>query len=327
MYFAEPEIFELEDVIPGEVPRSVRSLFFNLKRLEEPEFGAEIEDTLGIVYQAFMSEVDDKERQRIFLFVVQKIECGELPSAAMLPFITYETNHHLVKKAVEAYLQTRRGTLDDPVLAVREILDLMVSDLLANRGAAFAGLVCFGDRGVCAVLRTIRGQLALSDVRAFSHAVAGPLHRSTIEFCVDWIVDVADEDRYDIAIQVATALASLVVNDSILKVHESRFNFGPNAFVSSRHYPDATLQDVLADLRPILDYLSRLEVPALNRMIDILHNPAAGRLDQLDSRKVSTRRKNPDRRVSDRRIVNITPRIERRQEERRGPERRITARR
>lgn len=326
MYPAKTELMELGDVFPKSIPESVESLLYNLEQLHERSSPLLLE-TIKIVYKAFMDDVDDVERKSLFLYVVQEVQVGSARPESIIPFIRYETNHQLVTRAIWAYLQNKRSSFEDPFSATCDILDLLGRKRVANRGAVFAGLVCFGDRRVCAVLRTVRHTLSLPEIRAFAHAATGPLHRSTIEFCTEWLVELVDTEQYDIAIQVASALSSMVINDSTLLVHDTRFNFGPYAFLHSTIFPDIAFDDLLVELEPLLDTLSESGLPALNRMIEIFKDPAGNSLEQLDMRKVSTRRLQSDRRVSDRRIVSITPRIERRGIQRRNGERRLENRR
>lgn len=326
MYPAKRDLTELGDIFPGKVPDSVETLLYNVAQLNsrsDPQLLA----TIKVIYKAFMAEVDDAQRKSLFLYLVQQVQSANERSDVILPFIQFETNHHLVTKAVWAYLQCRRSSFEDPFSAICDILELLARKRITNRGAVFAGLVCFGDRRVCAVLRTVRHTITIAEARAFAHAATGPLHRPTIEFCAEWLIDLVDAEQYEIAIQIASALSAMVINDSTLLVHDSAFNFGPYAFSHSTSFPDSNFDDLLDELSPILETLADSRLPALNRMIEIFKDPAGNSLEQLDLRKVTTRRLQNDRRVSDRRIVSLTPRIERRGNQRRNTERRLGERR
>lgn len=326
MYSGRIERLELDEIFSGAVPGSLGSLIYNLRHLTEAS-DPFLWQSIKIIYRAFAEDVDDDLRKSVFLYLVQEVEASELSAEVILTLVQFETNHLLVNKAVGAYLQHKRVPFEDPFAAARRILALLEERTVANPGAAFAGLVCFGDRRICAVLRSARDSITLEEARAFSRAAAGPLQRATIEFCVEWLIDLMRFNEYEIAIQVAYALSSMVINDSTLLVHDIHYNFGPYGFSHSKAFPEITFNELLEELAPLIDILAEGRLPALQRMIEILQDPTRQSLERLDQRKISTRRTRQDRRVSDRRIVNIKPRIDLRSGQRRGDQRRIEIRR
>ncbi|XOV86636.1 MAG: hypothetical protein ACFHX7_16905 [Pseudomonadota bacterium] len=326
LYSDSPGILEIEEVFPEKVPKSVEAL---LTQLRTPGLTPEaaFTPTIEIIYRAFMESVDDESRKLVFLCVVKEVESGGLGAEALLPFCQCETNHHLVNDAVRAFLQHKRGTLEQPMLATAILLDLLAERKFRNVGAAFAGMVCFGDRRVCAVLRTVRDRVAVADTRAFARAVSNPLFLPSIEFCIDWLVDLTDDRNFEKAVHVSSAIASMVVNDSTLLVHQRQSHFGPYCFSQSQSFAPMRFDDLLDELRPMLETLRQLGMPAVERMLEIIADPMSANVDDLDRRKESSRRKRSDRRVSDRRIVNIRPAVDRRAEQRRDTERRTAERR
>ena len=323
---ARIEQLSLDEIFSGQIPSTIGPLFFTLGQLSDTE-NTHLEESVRIIYEAYKREVPDSLRRSVFLYLVQEVESGTLDSAAILAVVRFESNHFLVNRAVAAFLRLKPASFETPFAAISIVLDLIQNNAVVNRGAAFAGLICFGDRRVCAVARTIRENIELEDAREFSRAATGPLQRPTIEFCMEWLLDLMSREHYELAIQVAYALSSMVINDSILVVHDKRYNFGPYCFTLARRDQKISYGDLLDDLSQMIASLAENRLPAINRMMEILKDPASETLDRLDQRKVTTRRLNPDRRVSDRRIVNISPRIERRTSQRRGGDRRVRQRR
>lgn len=324
--FSESDRVNLDGVFSGTLPASLASLVYSLEQLDD-DGPAPLQQAIRIIYKAFIQDVDSGLRYQVFCYVVQEVISGKLNPEAILAVMQSETSHLIVNKAVGAYLLYKRASFKEPFAATSTILRLLREKRMANDGAVFAGLVCFGDRRVCAIARTIRRDISLEEARAFSIAARGPLQRSTIDFCIEWLIQLMKQREHELAIQVAYALSSMVINDSTLLVHEVEYNFGPYGFSIARRAPAAPFEEVLGKLEPLVAILSQGKLPTLQRMIDILRDPARNTLDRLERRKASTRRVISSRRVSDRRIVNIQPHVERRQGQRRDRDRRMALRR
>ena len=315
-----------DEVFTSGIPVSARSLFANLDVYDE-DTAPSLLDTISIVYQAFVAEVPDEDRQQVFQYVLKKIQTGELDAATIAIFIRHEPNHYLARSAVTTYLL--RKTVDDstPFSATEQVVSILMDDEIANRGAVYAGLVCFGDRRVCSIARTIRDTITPAEMRAFAVSVPSPLHRTSIEFCISWLTELVTNKKFEMAIPVASALSSMVIKDSTLIVHDVVHNFGPFGFSSDTIAPNIPYEDLLMELTPILDSLSESDHPMLNHMVGIIREPRSSSLDQLERRERSSRRERTEQRASDRRIVDIRPHIDRRSLERRGGERRTQSRR
>lgn len=319
------EAVALADLFGHKIPVSVRSIVFNLGKLadgiDDPLF-----ETIEILYSAVVRDLNNRQRKLFFSYIVQEVESQRLSSTALLAFARYESDQHIVCQAVWSYLLNRQAPLEVPMLATSELLDIFKADPV-NRGALYAGLICFGDRKVCAAARTVRHHVTDYDARDFAAAMTTPLHRATLDFCIYWLLDLLMEKEYDIAMQIAYALSSMVIKDTSLTVHDRDQQFGPYAFKASTPLPETSWKDWLVEYAPILDTLAMVRKPAIEQMLEIFENPASSTLEQLERRKESSRRKASDRRASDRRIVNITPILERRSRDRRTGERRLQARR
>ncbi len=320
----DPGSLSLDTVVTSEC---IQTLIYNLRQLSsvnQPSLLATIE----IVYRTFIEEVADRERHQIFLAVVEQVKSADMNPVVLEAFIRHESNHILSSAAVGAYLQMKLAPENNLFAAAEDVIAILLEPKKpANRGAVYAGLVCFGDRRVCAIARTIRDTITAAEIRAFAVAVSSPLHRSSIEFCLSWLLDLVNRKKFELAIPVASALSSMMIKDSSQLVHDCVQNFGPYAFSSATVAPRQKYSEFLTELGPILDTISKAGQPALNQMIDIIREPGNSTLDQLERRKDSTRRIHMERRASDRRIVNLQPNRERRGLQRRGEQRRVGARR
>ncbi len=318
---------DLEQLFVRTTPPSVNSLLYNLDKYSDNQSPSQLA-TIKILYDVFSSEVEYEQRTAIFQYVIQMIQESTTDPSVIQVFIRFETNPFLVRDAVTSYLQLKFAPWEDPFTATQDIISLLTSPgVVVNRGAAYAGLVCFGDRRVCSVARTIRHSMTASETRAFAAVVSAPLHRASIEFCLTWLNDLVIRKKFDLAIPVASTLSAMAIVDSGNAVHDHEYNFGPYGFSTSTVAPLIKYEDLLVEILPILDSIAQVNQPALNQMIDIIRDPKSSTMDQLERRKNSTRRNHMERRASDRRIVEIRPRSERRALQRRGDERREVARR
>ena len=132
-----------------------------------------------------------------------------------------------------------------------------------------------------------------------------------------------NRNQFEAAVPIVFALSAMIVKDSTLDVRDTEYNFGPFGFSSFINHPDIKFQHLLVKLMPILDTLSALEKPDVDQMIEIFKDPSISSLEQFKWRKDASQRKIMERRFIDRRIVDITPHIDRRELQRRGAERRL----
>ena len=320
------DLLDLSNLFDNNVPNSVNSLLYNLHRLDD-DLDSTLYETIEIVYQAFREDVDDEQRKLVFRIVREEVETAQLIPASILAFIRFESNHQLLCSAVWSYLKNRGVSSKNPFMATHDIVSVLTGHDVVNRGAVYASLICFGDRRVCAIARTIRDSISPGEARAFADTIAKPLNRTTIEFCIEWLTNLVARNRFEVAIPVAFALSAMIVKDSTLVVRDTEYNFGAFGFSSFINHPDIEFQALLVELMPILDTLSLLEKPALDQMIEVFKDPSGSSVDTLERRNDSTRRKTTNRHASDRRVVDITPHIERRALQRRNEDRRLKARR
>ncbi|MEO2174356.1 MAG: hypothetical protein ABGY96_09685 [bacterium] len=245
----------------------------------------------------------------------------------------YEPDPEMVRLAVWGYLERRRSSADEPLIASQDILSILAKRNVVNRGAAFAGLISFGDRRLCSAARSIGDSISPAEAMDFSKAVTGPqfanpVYRATLEFCLIWLADLATREKYDVLAHIASAVSSMVNSKSARMIQDIQFNFGPYGFVSKQSLPQLSLDDMLSEFKPLLELLTRHNVPALTELIRTLQIPGYKKPENFIARRlVPTRRHTLERRFSQRRQRNVAPQIKRRVEERRSVTRRMSLRR
>jgi hypothetical protein len=317
----------LENVFPNAIPDSVECFLFNTDQLtlQSPKLQF---DSLKYIYEQLMADTSASKRHQVFQYILNNIESANIEAVALIPLIRFETDHTLTTRAVQAYLHNRRVSFNHPLGATEDIVGLLDAGRVSNHGAVFSAMVCFGDRRICTSLRPLRDSISPLEAKAFALAATSQLHKCTIEFCLTWLVDLVKREKFSVAIQVASAISSMVINDPTAKVQNLQYNFGPFGFSTANRYTAVSLDDALQEYQPIIETLSKAGIPSLDLMIEVFKDPGGSSLDQVERRKTSTvRRLVSDRRASDRRIVSLVPRIERRESGRREGARRTRSRR
>ncbi len=285
------ECIEVTEVYQNEIPDSARCLEYNLNLLNQNS-SAQSFDTIRFVYEVYAEEFDVSVRKTLLESTIENVRTIKQDPATLLVFIHYEPDPEIVQLAVSAYLVHRRCSLDNPFLATQDILSFLTNRNVVNRGAVFAGLICFGDRRVCSAVRPIRDSISVAEAREISIAAMGPLHRVTAEFCLTWLLDLANRKQYEVLEHIASAVSSMVVSNTALKVRDTQFNFGPYGFASNQSLPEVTLGDLLAELAPIINLLAEQHIPALDEMLAKLNELTDAVPVSPEQHKIRTRRKN-----------------------------------
>lgn len=317
----------LEDIFSENIPTSVECLLFNINQLslQSPKLQF---DSLKYIYNEVAADTNKSQRYQLIQHVVDNIETANLAAAALIPLIRFEPEHTLTTFAVRSYLRNRRVSFDHPLGATEDLIGLLDSGRVSNHGAVLCALVGFGDQRICTALRPLRDSISPIEAKSFALASTAQLHKCTIEFCLTWLVDLVKQEKFSVAIQIASAVSSMVINDSSSMVQNLQYNFGPFGFLSANRVDTVPLNETMVEFQPILETLSKAGIPSLDLMIEIFRDPGGSSLDQVERRRTSTtRRETSDRRASDRRIVSLIPRIERRQTGRREGARRTMNRR
>ncbi len=317
----------LQEIFSDEMPLAVDCLLFNIQQLTLQSSKLQF-DSLKFIYTQMLTDTTAGQRQQLLQYILDQVEAAELDAVSLIPVIRFETKHTITTPAVHAYIRNRRVSFKRPLSATEDLIGLLDAGRVANHGAVISAMACFGDRRICTALRPLRSSISPMEAKAFAAATIPELYECTIEFCLTWLVDLVTKKKFSVAIQIASAISSTIANEPGLRVKNLHHNFGPYGFPTADIDASVTLQRALEKFQPIIETLSRAHIPSLDLMIELLRNPTSNSFNQAEQRRrATTRRKNSDRRASDRRIVNLTPLIDRRQSSRRESARRTMKRR
>lgn len=209
-------------------------------------------------YRQAISEMPVGTREELYEEVLESVERRETAAKALVPFIVFELHPRIVARAVRDYLANRQCDISDEFAGVQEVVGIMAHDDTANKGAILAGLVSICDRRINAVARIARRLLSTSDVRDFSRVQSGVINASTVEFCLEWLVELSQNYcRYSVA-DLACALMLMVVHDEHGVVEDARevnyVGFKKTTFRESKNF-----ESYYAEILPILGYLKKCE--------------------------------------------------------------------
>jgi hypothetical protein len=135
-----------------------------------------------------VSEYSAEDRWELFLQVKKVVDNLESVGVnALLPFILKEPLRGIVSSAVIDYVAIGSIVNDDPLGRPKDIVEFIRSGNMANIGAAFGGLLHFGDQRVCRLIWPLRDLLEPDDVQEAIWCTTGYIYSSTVEFEIDWL--------------------------------------------------------------------------------------------------------------------------------------------
>lgn len=130
------------------------------------------------------------------------------------------------------------------------VVRLIESGKLANKGAAFGALLHIGDRRVCQLLLSLRDNLDRDALREAIWCQSGCVHAATVDFYLDWLEGLEGDTRDRRFGHVAAGLALL----------RKRRRYD-DIFTGERPFPTrVTPTELLKMLKPLkyTDYLDRI---------------------------------------------------------------------
>ncbi|MBS04822.1 MAG: hypothetical protein CMQ24_19225 [Gammaproteobacteria bacterium] len=214
-------------------------------------------DWMSPLYRFCVSETEVDEREAMLEGVVAMVGRGELDARGLLPIIRHEPHPALAARLVTHFLQASDRSGDDNFACVREITQLVIGGTAANPGAVFAGLVLFGDRRITGAARAVRCGLGISEIREFARARVNGLHAASIEFCLDWLLQIEETGCRASFAQVASMLTMMIVEDTDGYVVDTNNHVGPFVF---RTVPDGVtkrFEDYREEVLPVLRHIER----------------------------------------------------------------------
>lgn len=212
---------------------------------------------MATLYGFFVHETEVDEREAMLESIVTMVESGDLEPGGLLPLIRLEPHPSLVATLVIHYLRACNAGAGDEFAGVRELTYLVTEGLAANRGAVFAGLVRFGDRRITGAARAARGVLGVNDIREFARTHVAGLHAASIEFCLDWLLQLESTSGRSAFAHVASILTMMVVEDAQGIVIDTNNHVGPFGFRTVPEQVTKRFEDYLEEVMPVLRHIER----------------------------------------------------------------------
>ena len=127
-------------------------------------------------------------RKEVFSELLAFVEATKFVSvSAFLPFISREPDGWIVASAVIAYVSRAPLIDNDPMTSVKTMIGFIESDVTANRGAVFGGLLYLGDPRVTKLLWQTRSFLSVDEVHEAMGRQTGMIAEASVYFLLDWL--------------------------------------------------------------------------------------------------------------------------------------------
>ena len=210
------------------------------------------------LYKSHLALTDVADREELYERVLADVVRGTSSSASLLAFVIFEPHMKLVPRAVGDFLANRNCTLDDEFEGVHQVIDVLANEHTVNKGAVLAGLVAVGDRRINAVARAARSLLTDDDIRSFSRFQINKLRSSSVEFCLDWLIELNQGHSKTAVSDLGCALMLMVFHDEQGFVEDlSEINY-----IGSKNIKilqTKTFESYFCEILPILKYLKKCE--------------------------------------------------------------------
>ena len=176
----------------------------------------------------------------------------------LLPFVIFEPHRNLAAEAVAEYLKYRHCDVSDEFAGVHEIIGVLANDYTVNKGAVLARLIPFGGRRINAVARAARRLLKPVDIRDFARVQSNSIESSSVEFCLDWLVELVQDSGQRAINDLSCAIQPMAIHDQLGAVEDVTENnyvgLGPTQVLQFKPF-----ESYFAETDPILGYLSSRE--------------------------------------------------------------------
>lgn len=205
-------------------------------------------------YSILLSTLSVRERESLYRDVLKRVISGALTTNSLLVFASFDPHRRLVCAAVRDYLANRNCDIGDEFAGVHELIEILADSGTANRGAILAGLVSIGDRRINAVARAARHLLSSYDVKNFAGVHLLEIRSSSVEFCLDWLIELNQSGSKEYVSNIACALMLMVVHDERGLIEDlSEIEYV--GFRKSKILQTKTFESYYSEIRPILNYL------------------------------------------------------------------------
>ncbi|MFT4713885.1 MAG: hypothetical protein ACI8W1_002379 [Candidatus Azotimanducaceae bacterium] len=190
--------------------------------------------------------------------VLDDVIRGVTSSASLMPFIIFESHMKLSSRAVGDFLANRNCNFDDEFEGVHQIIGVLANVHTVNKGAVLAGLVGVGDRRINAVARAARHLLTSDDVRSFSRFHIDKVRSSSVEFCLDWLIELKyGRDKAAVSNLGCALMLMVFYDDQGLVEDLSEINY--IGFKNTKVLQTKTFESYFCEILPILKYLKKCE--------------------------------------------------------------------
>jgi len=202
-------------------------------------------------------EVRQEMRQIIRKFLIE----GGLSAHALIPMLCEEPDRFIVSNAVADFLEFAPVLDNDPMERVREIIQFMEEGVMLNPGAAFGGLLHFGNRDICNLIWPLKDRLSTGQVLEGVMSYTGVLSAACVEFEIAWLeqIDPADSKLF--------AAVAFALRAQRLAAPGREIATGTRKFPLSYTDPD----EIVAFARPMLiDEYAKTIAPRLHALAQVV---------------------------------------------------------
>ncbi len=154
-------------------------------------------DTLIGAWSRFADESTAEERLAVYGRLALRVRRSQLPAWALMPILLGDHDRHIVSAAVTTVALSHSPDPVGPESGPFCVLDHLLTPRSRNPGAGLGALLGLGDPQVADVIFELRGMLAHPELSTaldeLLETSSGILHRSTIEFFLNWLKELSDD--------------------------------------------------------------------------------------------------------------------------------------
>jgi hypothetical protein len=171
-------------------------------------------DALISAWEHFADHAHTSERLALYARLALRVRRGELAAWALVPIFLGDDHRGIVSAAATTVALSHRPDAAGPETGPFCVLDHLLTPRARNAGAGLGALLGLGDPQVADVIFELRKMLAHPDLSTTLDEMldgsTGILHRSTVEFFLKWLQELARDlpGSADLFGRVARGLAN-----------------------------------------------------------------------------------------------------------------------
>ncbi len=254
-----PEPGTVDGIHAGQVRHAVENprgpVSFRIARFDIGEEDWE-QGPAASAYRYYLESSRLPERDCLYDQILADVVEGTVATTSLLAFAIFEPHSSIVCRAVRDYLAHRSCDIEEEFAGVHEVVGILANDSTVNRGAVLAGLVSIGDRRINAVARAARSLLTIGDIRHFARVHNTRMRSSTVEFCLDWLLQLGHAYNRIAVDDIACALMLMVVHDEYGVVEDlSEINYV--GFRTTSVLKSQSFESYYCEIAPVFSYLKK----------------------------------------------------------------------